>query len=149
VGVVLANDPGNTIGGTTLGAANVIGFNAIAGVLITGSSTDLVWGNYIGTDRFNDKMGNGIGIEINGSSNNSIGGTVSGTLDPNQVFPAWFTESLTYSGSGNAISGIGNIIDFNQGPGISISGIASSPSITATASTGNVILGNLIGLNVV
>ena len=55
---VLNDDPGNTIGGTTLGSANVIGFNAGAGVSITGSTGDLVWGNYIGTDEFNDKMGN-------------------------------------------------------------------------------------------
>jgi len=159
VGVLLENDPGNTIGGTTLGAANIIGFNTIAGVLITGSSGDLVWGNYIGTDEFNDKMGNKVGIEIDGSSSNSIGGTISGSIDLTQAFPAAFTESLTYSGtdahggsiSGTAgvVSGIGNIIDFNQAAGITISGIASSGSISGSASNGNVLLGNLIGLNLV
>jgi hypothetical protein len=159
VGVVLSDDPGNTIGGTTLGAANIFGFNANAGVSLSGSTGDLVWGNYIGTDAFNDKMGNGVGIEIDGSSDNSIGGTVGGTIDPTQVFPAWFTESLTYSGtdaqggsiSGTAgtVSGIGNIIDFNQGAGISMNGIASSGSIIGSTSTGNVEMGNLIGLNVV
>ena len=98
-GVVLSDDPGNTIGGTTFGAANIIGFNTNAGVLISTSTGDLVLGNWIGTDAFNDKMGNGVGIEIYGSSGNSIGGTVGGTIDPGQAFPAWFTESLTYSGT--------------------------------------------------
>ena len=98
-GVVLSDDPGNTIGGTTFGAANIIGFNTNAGVLISNSTGDLVLGNWIGTDAFNDKMGNGVGIEIDGSSGNSIGGILGGTIDPGQAFPAWFTESLTYSGT--------------------------------------------------
>ncbi len=165
VGVLLSNAPGSTIGGTTLGAANIIGFNTVAGVLLSGSSNDLVLGNYIGTDPFNDQMGNKVGIEIDGSSSNSIGGTVSGTvggtisgsLDPNQPFPSGFTETLNYSGSdvqGGSISGtglvqagIGNIIDFNQGAGIAFSGTASS--IGGSASADNVVMGNLIGVNVV
>ena len=158
-GVVLSDDPGNTIGGTTFGAANIIGFNTNAGVSISNSTGDLVLGNWIGTDAFNDKMGNGIGIEIDGSSGISIGGTVGGTIDPTQAFPAWFTESLTYSGtdvhggsiSGTAgtVSGIGNIIDFNQAAGISIGGTATTGSITGSAAANNVVMGNLIGLNVV
>ncbi len=153
VGVILFDDPGNTIGGTTLGAANVIGFNSGAGILLSSSNMgDLVLGNYIGTDSFNDKMGNATGIEIDGSSSNSIGGTVSGTIDPTQVIPAWFSESLSYSGSDRngdpisgtpgTVSGIGNVIDFNRGAGLSI-----TPG--DGQSTDNVVMGNLIGLNVV
>ena len=105
VGVFLNNAAESTIGGTTIGAANIIGFNTGAGVLITLSGLDLVWGNYIGTDPFNDQMGNQVGIEIYGSSSNSIGGTISGTvggtvsggLDPDQPFPAAFNQSLIYS----------------------------------------------------
>ena len=99
-------------------------------------------------------MGNGIGIEVDNSAGNSIGGTlsgsvngsVSGILSPTQTFPAWFTESLTYSGSGSSISGIGNVIGFNQGAGISISGTVTN---NGSPPSGNVVLGNLIGLNVV
>ena len=166
VGVLLDNASGNIIGSTTLGAANIIGFNAGAGVLIKGSTNNLannlVWGNYIGTDPFNDQMGNGVGIEIDGSAGNSIGATtsdaISDDLDPAQPFPAGFTDSLNYSGTdaqGNSISGtgfvesaIGNIIGFNQEAGISISGTASSPGGSTPASS-NLVIGNLIGLNVV
>ncbi len=44
--------PGNTIGGTTASARNIISGNADAGVWITSSgSNELVEGNYIGTER--------------------------------------------------------------------------------------------------
>jgi hypothetical protein len=153
-GIVLSEDPGNSIGGTTFGSANVIGFNTTAGILINGAGNDLVRGNYIGTDQYNDKMGNALGIWIDNSSGNSIGGTVnptitgtvSGTNAAANLFPAWATESVSYSGTGTlgvpiagtaSETGLGNVIGFNQGAGVSISG----------TSTGNVMMGNLIGVN--
>ena len=67
----------NTIGGTTDGAANIIGANGGSGVLLDGASSNLVVGNSIGTDSSgNIPMGNGHGVEIvDGASNNTIGGT--------------------------------------------------------------------------
>ncbi len=67
-----------TIGDTTSGTANVIGLNASAGVAIagTGSTDDVVLGNYIGTNAGGANLGNAIGVVV-GSGDNTIGGTIS------------------------------------------------------------------------
>ncbi len=81
-GVLIENAFGNTIGGTTAAAANVISANQW-GVHIDGAtaSQNLVVGNLIGTDSTGTKP---LGNEINGilittsASNNTLGGTVAG-----------------------------------------------------------------------
>ncbi len=74
---------GNTIGGTTSGACNVISANYSYGVHITGAGTtgNLVQGNHIGTDITGTAaLGNELsGVQIDGGTvNNTIGGTGSG-----------------------------------------------------------------------
>ena len=72
----------NTIGGTAVGARNVISGNSgdgvqiIGGLLATGNE---VQGNFIGTDvTGNAALGNsGEGVEISNAEGNTIGGTVS------------------------------------------------------------------------
>lgn len=76
----------NTIGGTQPGARNVISGNRNAGVSVAGnpgSNSNLIQGNYIGTDSTGTvALGNGGsfnddgGIKVAVSSNNTIGGTV-------------------------------------------------------------------------
>ncbi len=72
----------NTIGGTAHGAANVIAGNASSGVEITSSGTsgNVVQGNYIGTNANCAALGNAAdGVDIDASaSNNTVGGTASG-----------------------------------------------------------------------
>src|SRR5262249_25448942 len=70
----------NIIGGTTFADKNIIGGNAIAGVLIQGAGTsgNLVQGNSIGTDPFGSiTLSNDMfGVEITGgATENTIGGT--------------------------------------------------------------------------
>ncbi len=69
---------GNTIGGITAAARNVISGNDIYGVGIhhVGSINNLVQGNYIGTNQDGSiAIPNGSGIEITlGAANNTIGG---------------------------------------------------------------------------
>ena len=67
---------GNTVGGTITEAANVISHNGINGVYLAGSGTsdNVVLGNFIGTDIVRAHMAsaisrNGISIE-NGATNN-------------------------------------------------------------------------------
>ncbi len=72
----------NTIGGTTPGAGNVISGNAFDGVEIdrTGTSGNIVAGNFIGTDITGTvAIGNGSdGVVVVLASGNTIGGTTTG-----------------------------------------------------------------------
>jgi CSLREA domain-containing protein len=97
---VLINGADNcTIGGTTAAARNVIAGNGNGGVRIAFSAdNNTVQGNYIGTDAGGTiNLSNGInfaGVAILGTCiNNRIGGTT---------------------------AGVGNIIAFSQGPGVSV-----------------------------
>ncbi len=114
-GISVWNSSGDTIGGTTAAARNIISANRSSsggydGLDIDNSSNILVEGNYIGTDIAGSAaMGNaGSGIALyDGSSSDTIGGTA--------------------SGAGNLISG-------NAGDGI-----------YADSSNNDLIAGNLIG----
>ncbi|MEX2175896.1 MAG: hypothetical protein WD872_16160 [Pirellulaceae bacterium] len=124
---------GNVLGGTQAGARNIISGNictvSIDGSGIVGGSVSIgagatdsiIQGNYIGTDKDGTRaLGNlGPGIAILGSSNNTIGGTVSGA---------------------------GNVIAGNAEAGISLFNIVNFFGRSGE-STGNTIAGNYIGLD--
>jgi titin len=115
---------GNTIGGTAPGAANVIAANRAAGIFLlgTGTSNNLVQGNFIGTNASSATgLGNGgDGAEIVlGASGNTIGGTVPGA---------------------------GNVIADNQ-KGVVI-GLRRADAATGNAVLGNAIFANtLLGID--
>jgi len=115
----------NYIGGTVKGLGNVISGNRFQGVKIEGSSfCNKVEGNKIGTDKTGKrKISNGVGIEIEHSDNNTIGGA-----------------------SANA----GNVISGNEAQGITISGFSERNSVVGnligTDVSGTKALGNKIGL---
>ena len=109
---------GNTVGGLTAAARNIIAGNYNAGVEISGAGTsgNVVQGDYIGTDVAGTvAMGNYEGVEIDsGASGNTIGG-VTGTSYP-------------FTGGSNLISG-------------NVTGISDS------GGGDNLFEGNLIGTN--
>lgn len=116
-GVRIANVTGNTIGGATAGARNVISGNLSDGVDIRASG-NTVSGNYIGVDVTGTQaLGNevfGVGIfanELEPATGNVIGGTTAGHA---------------------------NIIGGNFDSGVSIEG---------TQAQGNRVIGNFIGTN--
>jgi hypothetical protein len=118
-GVLISGGTNNTIGGTAVGAGNVISGNTIDGLDLQTSTTtgNLIEGNFIGTNAAgNAAVPNGQGgVTItNGASNNTIGGTT--------------------AGAGNTISGNG-------------SGTSSFPGVLIenSGTSGNLIQGNLIG----
>ncbi len=120
-GVVLNSSVINIIGGTSAAARNLIAGNGVNGVTIFFSSTNLVMGNYIGTDVTGalDLGNTSHGIEINGggvNANNIIGGLS---------------------------AGFRNVISGNNQTGIVIGG----DNLVANAATGNQVLGNYIGTN--
>jgi titin len=73
---ILTGAQGNTIGGATSGERNIISGNDEDGIYLSGTSSNSIQGNYIGTDvQGVIDIGNGYrGIRIwNGSSDNTIG----------------------------------------------------------------------------
>jgi parallel beta-helix repeat protein len=111
---------GNTFGGTTAAARNVIADSGNAGVLINSdgavpASGNVVIGNYIGTDvTGKQSLGNASGVELFGVSGNTVGG---------------------------ATAAARNVISGNAGSGIEI----SAPAAVSALSSSNVITGNFIG----
>ena len=161
---IVVDSGGNTIGGTTTGAANIIGFNSTAGVSMQ-SGPSVVAGNFIGTNAGGANLGNGVGLLVV-SASNTIGGTIiaaanvigfntsagvsiSGQTATSNVMEGNFIGTnasganlgspigILVESRGNTIggttTGAANIIGFNGAAGVSMS------------STSNVVAGNLIG----
>ncbi len=128
----------NTIGGTTTGAANIIGGNGQYGIFLENSGTDnnTIQGNFIGTDATGTvDLGNPRGITIyGGASNNLIGGTATGA-----------GNTIAFSGSdgitinistttGNSV--LGNSIYSNGDLGIDLNSDNLTSNDTGDADTG-------------
>jgi cyclophilin family peptidyl-prolyl cis-trans isomerase len=154
-GVALIDTAGNTLGGTTGGAANVIAGNSRFGVYLWGASTknNVVEGNFIGTDSTGvSAVANGADgvILLGGAADNVIGGTSSSAanvISGNGRFGILLSDSGT---SSNTIEG--NLIGVNKtataalanaNDGVAILNSASNNTIGGTTSgAGNVIGGN-------
>ena len=80
-GILIDGASNTTIGGTSGAAANTIGFNMQQGIQVVDGGNSTIEGNYIGTDATSANQGNGIGIQINGSSGNVVGGTTAGSAN--------------------------------------------------------------------
>jgi parallel beta-helix repeat protein len=140
---------GNTIGGTTAAARNVISGNWQYGVYIGGTNTsgNVVEGNYVGTDAsgsnslFNAYSGIFLGA---GAAGNTIGGINSGArniFSGNEQYGIWISEPNTTS---NAIEGnyIGTDVTGNNPVPNLASGIFMGGSSSDNTVSGNVISGN-------
>ncbi len=148
-GITLVNAAsGNTIGGTTAAARNVISGNAGPGVAMDGSGTtdNVVKGDYIGTDGSGTHaLGNGnCGVWISGGAqNNTIGGTTAAARDVISGNVAHGVYLMDAGTSGNLVtgddigtdeSGTGSL--GNSGDGVMLAGV-----------TGNRITNSLICFN--
>ena len=126
-GIELAGSSiGNTIGGTTPTTGNSIVGLLGDGVAIEGTTAtkNIVEGNQI--------IGNGLGVELIDSPDNSIGGTAGGagnTISGNT------SAGISIYASATDDQVLGNVISGNTGDGISLTGGAS----------GIEVLGNFIG----
>jgi hypothetical protein len=156
-------------GGSTIKELAINGFGG-AGIHLEGAGGDLVTGDYLGTDVTGTlARGNAIGIRIDGTSGNTIGGTtaaarnlISGNRQDglriglgasgNLVEGNFIGSDLTGTGAvpngangitvssatntiGGTVAGAGNLISGNTGDGLNLGGID------------NQVLGNLIGTN--
>jgi hypothetical protein len=156
IGVWIAGGAtGNTVGGTTSSARNLISSNTTYGVVMTdpGTNGNVVEGNYIGLDSTGTApRGNGSdGVFIaTSASGNTIGGTAPGS---GNVVSESGNDGIHLQGTGTTGNLIqGNLVGTNgagtSGLGNSFNGIAidqaaSSNTIGGTLSgAGNVIAGN-------
>jgi CSLREA domain-containing protein len=165
----------NVIGGVEAGARNVISGNGFAGIdLGPGSTGTMIRGNYIGTDAAGTTaLGNDLGIFVNFSPDNVIGGTepgagnvISGNVGLNININGLDASENTLQGNYIGTDATGtvalptgralrieyapnNLIGGTQ-PGARnvISGNYLGISIEGPTATENVIAGNYIGVDV-
>jgi CSLREA domain-containing protein len=152
----------NTIGGTTAQARNIISTGRdpnlpeTAGIDIGGTAAgNLVQGNYVGTDVTGTvALGNGTGVSMNQSPNNTVGGTVSSAR--NVVSASQFAGVFLYQpqAMNNLVQGnyigtdvtgtqpLGNITN-----GVGMGGCNHNTIGGVVAGAGNLISANLNGVH--
>src|SRR5581483_551144 len=146
---------GNTVGGTSASARNVISRNTNYGVGLFGSATtgNLVEGDYVGTDPAGSgALANGTGVLVSGAAGNTIGGTIGGTR--NVISGNTSGVQLTGAGTtGNVVAG--NYVGANASAGAALPNVtgvridagANANTIGGTTSSArNVISGNSTGV---
>jgi hypothetical protein len=150
-GVTINGASGNTIGGATAAARNVISGNSASGVLIwtAEATSNLVAGNYIGTDETGTVAipNQANGVTLDGADDNIIGGTnsASGNLISGNTQDGVLITSSGATGNmvlGNFIgtdaAGVGALA--NAFGGVTIDGCYGN--IIGASGGGNVISGN-------
>ena len=127
--LAILNGTGNTIGGTTAAARNVISKNYEGIEINTANNT--IQGNYIGTDisgTLNRGNRSGDGDQIQGTANNTmIGGTAAGAGNP-IAYNAGKGVAI-HTGTGHQV--LGNSIYSNTGLGIDLGQQQASPPTMA------------------
>ncbi len=129
-GVFVHNVAGNTIGGMTSLARNVISGNSTSALLISsgGATGNVVQGNYIGTDAGGTSgVGNsGSGLAIEYAPGNTIGGMVPGARNVISDNGNNGIYIIDYQATGNVVLGnyIGTDVGGTPGMGNTGSGVA-------------------------
>ena len=156
-GISIENSDGNTIGGSTVATRNIISGNNQHGMVIfSGSTGNVVSGNFIGVDVTGTvRRGNGAdGINIR-TSGNTIGGIVPGS---GNVISGNNNDGINIDGSSATSNGVhGNVIGSdlsgvmttlgNSNNGITIQSSASNNTIGGTtAAEANIIAFNQVGV---
>ncbi len=174
-GVLVENNASaNTIGGTSGGAGNVLSGNSGDGVAIVVATSNLVAGNWIGTNALGTAaLGNtGDGVYLNLATANTIGGTspASANLISRNSNGVEINDASLNLVQGNLIgtdstgtlrmgnTGAGVLVDAGSaastvggpvgGARNLISGNAEGVVVAGAATTGTVVAGNLIGTDI-
>ena len=158
-GIAIIGSQGNTIGGTSPQAHNIISGNYVGVILVatsTQGSPDVVMGNFVGTDASGiNPLGNIVGIYINGASGNQIGGTAPGAGNVISANTSVGVEIYGSASTANVVVGntIGLAADgrgvfrkssglFTQSDGVFIQDASANSIGGAAVGAGNVISGN-------
>jgi hypothetical protein len=133
-GIEISGGNNNTIGGTTAGARNVIGFNAAGIVLDNGAQSNTIQGNFIGVgpDGVNPTANLLHGVAVH--SSNGFAAPL-GPAQPNE-------PGTSLNLIGGTAAGAGNLIEFNGTAGVAIFG--NPVSASGQANLANAIKGNSI-----
>jgi parallel beta-helix repeat protein len=153
VGIQLENASNNTIGGTLGGTRNIISLNNDDGVLLdSGSDSNTILGNFIGTDvNGTQKLGNlGDGISVFGSTGNTVGGTATGAgnvISDNAFFGVFFDDDFPEGGPVGATNNqvVGNLIGTDVTGTQNLGNMSDGVSIGDAECTGNSIGGTAAG----
>jgi hypothetical protein len=152
-GIYIQNSNGNTVGGTSPSAGNLISGNPFFGVHIFTGNDTIIQGNRIGTTADGAAaLGNGSGITIVIAANTLVGGTAAGARNVISGSTNGDGITVTQSGAGNRIQGnfigtditgtqaLGNLygVDAYLTEGFAIGGPAPGE--------GNLISGNYLGI---
>ena len=177
-GVTIYNASGNLVGGTSVGARNIVSGNGTSGIYLYGAAStgNLIQGNYVGTDTNGTlAIPNGIdGVTVIGASANTIGGAVTGAgnvisgntqggvalrgagTDRNLVQGNLIgTDASGRLALGNTLSGVTISLGNSNVIGGSIMGATNvisanklSGVLITTNSIGNLVQGNFVGVDV-
>jgi hypothetical protein len=125
-GMLLYRAVNNTIGGTTTGAGNVISGNGSYGIDVLDSESNLIQGNYIGTD-------------------------AGGMLPlPNNGYGIWISSDNLFPSSENLIGALmreaGNVIAHNGSDGVQVGGYLNGSLAFNNGILSNSIFDNMSGL---
>ena len=150
-GILIAGS-NNTIGGAAPDAGDLISGNTIYGVDISGTSKNIVEGDYIGTDVTGTvAIANATGVELDtGASGNTIGGTTAGARNVISGNSATGVDLVGTGTTGDVVEGnfIGTNASGSAPLGNASDGVAVEAGATgavvggATAGAGNVISNN-------
>ncbi len=161
---------GNTVGGSTAAARNIISGNGSIGVLVEAGTGNVIKGNYIGTDISGTvtvaNMGGG--VQIGGGTNTLVGGIAAGDGNLISARPTGVCIGIS-SSDGNTIQGntigmdVTGTVSFDVGGGIQVGSasniiggttagarnyiVATATDIGIYSGLGNVVQGNYLGLN--
>ena len=159
VGLRLVSSTGDTVGGTTPGAGNLISGNLTRGLKLEGSTGNLIQGNLIGLSANGTtplpNASDGISID-SGSPNNTVGGTTAGAanvISGNQGNGVTITDAGSVNNlvQGNFIgtNSTGTGAAPNAGDGVFLGSGADGTTIGGASGARNVISGNaLSGIHV-
>lgn len=139
VGILIQNgSDNNLIGGTAVGAGNLISGNLSDGIRIATSTNNQILGNYIGTDITGtaDIANSGSGVSVFIASNNQIGG-----INPNEGnIIGYNAEGVLIdpsTGTANQNSIRGNSIFCGLNPGIDLQGTANNTKVAPAIASAN------------
>jgi parallel beta-helix repeat protein len=149
-GILIANAPANTVGGTDPLARNLVSGNGVLGieVMLAGSLNTIIQGNYIGTNAAGTLAipnGDGPGVLVGGGARATIGGAapgagnfISGNLGEGIHIQASSPENVI---AGNRVGVMADGINLlgNGGAGIFI--LSSGNTITSNVAAANGVQG--------